>query len=209
MAKLRSGILGQVSGKVSGVVGGTWKDKNYVREYVIPANPNTAGQQTQRGLFANCVDFAKLCVGPIFNIYTDKFIKDMSGYNFFIKRNISLFTTQDPTLSVKVTEGKLFKPQALTLAGVANTDQTTITWSTAKGNNGADTDAVYGLVWNVTQHLITFFPTEYPRLVGTCTITSPQALNDILRGFIFAAKKTGSVIDMISDSTSVQGASGL
>ena len=41
MAKIKAGILSKVSGKVAGVVGGTWKGTNYLRELVKPANPNT------------------------------------------------------------------------------------------------------------------------------------------------------------------------
>ena len=33
-----------------------WKGIKCVREYVIPANPNTAGQQTQRAFFTTAVD---------------------------------------------------------------------------------------------------------------------------------------------------------
>jgi len=33
-----------------------WKGINCVREFVIPANPNTSGQQTQRGYFTAAVD---------------------------------------------------------------------------------------------------------------------------------------------------------
>lgn len=33
-----------------------WKGIKCVREYIIPANPNTAGQQTQRAHFADAVD---------------------------------------------------------------------------------------------------------------------------------------------------------
>src|SRR5690606_2396552 len=91
MGKIRSGILSRVSGKVAGVVGGNWKNVAYLREYVVPANPNTAAQAAQRAKFSACVAFAKPLVGPIFQAYTDKFQKNMSGYNAFIKSNISLF----------------------------------------------------------------------------------------------------------------------
>lgn len=33
-----------------------WKGIKCVREYIIPANPNTAGQQTQRAIFTSAVD---------------------------------------------------------------------------------------------------------------------------------------------------------
>jgi len=33
-----------------------WKGIKCVREYIVPANPNTSGQQTQRGFFRDAVD---------------------------------------------------------------------------------------------------------------------------------------------------------
>ena len=105
MAKIKAGILSKVSGKVAGVVGGTWKGTNYIRELVKPSNPNTALQQAQRGKMAFVVATARQLVGDILNPYLNKFCKTMSGYNWFCKENISklggspLAFTSAPVLS--------------------------------------------------------------------------------------------------------------
>lgn len=105
MAKIKAGILSKVSGKVAGVVGGTWKGVNYLRELVKPANPNTPLQQAQRGRMAFVVATARQLVGDVLNPYLNKFCKTMSGYNWFCKENIKkldgtpLKFTEAPALS--------------------------------------------------------------------------------------------------------------
>lgn len=105
MAKIKAGILSKVSGKVAGVVGGTWKGTNYLRELVKPANPNTPLQQAQRGKMSFVVKAARQLVGDVLNPYLNKFCKTMSGYNWFCKENIAkasgtpLKLTSAPSLS--------------------------------------------------------------------------------------------------------------
>lgn len=107
MAKIQAGILSQVRGAVGGVVGGTWKGKNYLRQRVTPANPNTVAQQEKRGEFGKAVAFAKTILGPILNTYVDPFQKYMSGFNWFIKQNKTKFTETPNYASFILTDGKL------------------------------------------------------------------------------------------------------
>lgn len=99
MAKIKAGILSKVSGKVAGVVGGTWKGTNYLRELVKPANPNTALQQAQRSKMRACVRCARTLTGDVFKPYLDKFLKNMSGYNWFVKNNIAKFNGTNNALN--------------------------------------------------------------------------------------------------------------
>ncbi|MBR4008503.1 DUF6266 family protein [Fibrobacter sp.] len=99
MAKIKAGILSKVSGKVAGVVGATWKGQNYLRELVKPSNPNTALQQAQRGLMSAVVKCARNYSGDVFKPYLDKFLKNMSGYNWFVKENIKKFNGTDNALT--------------------------------------------------------------------------------------------------------------
>lgn len=57
MAKLKAPLLSLgASGKIAGtLVFFVWKGLKVAREYVIPANPKTAAQVTQRGYFADAV----------------------------------------------------------------------------------------------------------------------------------------------------------
>lgn len=89
MAKIKSGILSKVQGKVAGVVGATWKGKNYLRELVKPGNPNTPAQQLQRGKMSVAVKASRTFLAPVLTRFVSKFVKNMSAYNWFVKQNIA------------------------------------------------------------------------------------------------------------------------
>jgi hypothetical protein len=201
VGKIYSGILSKVSGKIAGVVGGSWKDKAYLRAYVIPANPNTAGQQAQRTKFQMAVAFAQLLVGQIFNVYTDQFQKSMSGFNYFIRQNISKFVGSNWFLNIVITNGKLAKAILTGATYDPSTGSTEVTWSTAPGANGKNTDPIMGFVYNSLTGAGYFFDATSTRAAGTKTWILPTALTyDHLYIYLFAAQYVGTKLDMISDS---------
>jgi|LSQX01.1.fsa_nt_gb hypothetical protein len=111
MAKIRAGILSKVQGKVAGVVGATWKGKNYLRELVKPANPNTPRQQLQRAKMSTAVKASRWFLGGVLDVYTNPFLKDMSGYNWFIKQNIGEKVSQSTDIkSLQLAFGTLAMP---------------------------------------------------------------------------------------------------
>jgi hypothetical protein len=201
MAKIRSGILGNLRGKVSGVVGSQWKDVNYLREYVKPANPNTAAQQVQRTKMSDAVTFCKPLVGPVFNAYTDKFQKSMSGFNRFIKSNIAVFDGTPDLPVVKLTEGSLF-PLA-TFAATYNTadGEVLLSWDKAIGNNGDILDHTYAVVYHEPSGLWYFAPEEELRDDEADLISLPAGLTATdVSVWTWAARVVGSVVTLISDS---------
>jgi len=202
MGKLRSGILGQIRGKVAGVVGGQWKDVNYVREYVKPANPNTAAQQTQRGLFGSAVGFSRPLVGPVFNTYTDQFQKSMSGFNAFIKENISYFTASPTFSSVTVTQGKLFETRIVNGQADATLNTLNVIWSVNTGSNGANTDGVYIVAYNADTERWGFLGAEGQRSLGASgeDISLSMSVDDVIHVWAFGIQRIGTRIDMISTS---------
>lgn len=200
MGIILNGILGAVSGKVAGVVGAKWKDKAYLRAFVKPANPNTAAQQVQRTKFSDVVNFAKSLVGQVFNAYTDKFQKSMSGFNFFIKRNIDIFDGTPDYTVIKVTEGPLKTPTATLAVLAANT--VTITFSTGLGNNGLADDDIFAAVYNKDNGLWAFPDAEVNRSTGTIDIDveSGSSATD-LQTYVWAAQSVGGILDIISNSS--------
>ena len=201
MAIIRSGVLGNTRGKVSGVVGSQWKDKNYLREYVKPANPKTAAQTVQRNLMAACVEFAKHCVGPVFNTYTDKFQKSMSGFNFFIKQNISQFVAAPDHSLIKLCEGKLHLGTPSVSVYTAGSGDVTVTFPTTLGNNGAADDQVFLAVYNATNGYWSFAAAEVDRSTGTISATSATGMVAAnIHTYILAAKYAGAIVSLISDS---------
>jgi len=95
MAKVLSPLF---SVKARGQIGKSlvffpWKSINAVRTYVIPANPNTAGQQAQRTILTDAVDmWHSTAWDPLdltaWNLWATVFAQAMSGFNAFIKEFI-------------------------------------------------------------------------------------------------------------------------
>lgn len=52
-------------GKVGQTVGAKWKNKSTIRTYTKPSNPNTAGQQSVRGVFAAMTTFVAMFADQI------------------------------------------------------------------------------------------------------------------------------------------------
>ena len=52
-------------GKVVQTVGAKWKNKSTIRTYTKPSNPNTAGQQSVRGVFAEMTSFVAMFADQI------------------------------------------------------------------------------------------------------------------------------------------------
>ena len=59
MGKIKQGILGGFKGKVGTVIGSSWNGIAYMRGLAQSVkNPNTSGQQTQRGFFKEVMELA-------------------------------------------------------------------------------------------------------------------------------------------------------
>jgi len=70
-----------------------WKGIQNVRQYVVPANPQSAGQTTQRGHLGQAVDRwhavpLKSADFDAWNVYASIQAKPMSGFNVFCKKEI-------------------------------------------------------------------------------------------------------------------------
>ena len=95
MAKVKGPLFSlSASGQIAKtLVYGDWKGIDVVRKYTIPANPNTAGQQTQRGYFAAAVEdwhtdgFTAIDV-VAWNLYALALKVAQSGFNVLVKLKI-------------------------------------------------------------------------------------------------------------------------
>lgn len=95
MAKVKGPLFSlSASGQIAKtLVYGDWKGIDIVRKYVIPANPKSAGQQTQRGYFAAAVEdwhtdgFTAIDVAA-WNLYALALKVAQSGFNILVKLKI-------------------------------------------------------------------------------------------------------------------------
>ena len=205
MAKIRSGVLGNTRGKVSGVVGSQWKDVNYLREYVKPANPNTTAQQTQRNKLSDCVEFCKTLVGPVFNTYTDRFLKSMSGFNYFIKQNIAEFDGSPVYANLKLTEGKLHVCSIVQWIYDDAEDELSCAFTKELGNNGSLTDKCYAACIYTPTGVWYFPDAEVTRNDGSIVFDVPSGLvATSFECYIWFIKYQNTLPVMISDSKHAQ-----
>jgi hypothetical protein len=100
MAKVTTPLLSfTASGQVAQtLVYFPWKGLDVVRSYVRPANPNTAGQQTQRGYFADAVaDWHDIGLDAVdvaaWNRYASSLTLAMSGFNAFVRDHVDIAIT--------------------------------------------------------------------------------------------------------------------
>ena len=89
---LSFGATGQI-GKT--MVASTWKGISYMRKYTVPANPNTAAQQTQRALITASVSayrnyFTHATGRAAWNYAASASGKAQSGFNLFTSNNAKM-----------------------------------------------------------------------------------------------------------------------
>ena len=109
MARITNGILGKAKGKVGGVVAATWKGINYVREYVIPANPRSTSQVAVRTSFATIIFIGRAIMLTYIRTYWDKLVKGKatSGFAKFTGVNQKLIAGTTDYHHLKLATGGL------------------------------------------------------------------------------------------------------
>lgn len=201
MAKITKGILGGVAGKVGNVVGGRWKTTDYIRSYVIPANPRTAGQISQRAKMTNIVAFAKLILGSIINAYWDPFLKAVSGYNQFIKKNIDSAAAPITYSGMKMSEGKLLATAIATATYNTGTGEYILTWDSSAISNQKSTDPLVVLIYS--EEVASFFQSieVLTRTDATIADTITTGLDPAkLHAYMFFSQYDGSELKLVSTS---------
>lgn len=138
MAKIPSGILGAISGKVGAIVGASWKGIAYIREYVIPANPNTVAQKAERDLFRDIVSLAKAALGPVLQVFRDPFLRQQSAWADFIGKARKTYLVEGTYDNVLLSEGT--REGSAIIAAIYAGSNVTMTWSEAILGNGELTD---------------------------------------------------------------------
>lgn len=125
-----------------------WKGLKTVRQYVIPANPNTTAQQTQRGYFSDAIDAwqeaefssddvtawnllaqARKAVASGFNMFVQAFVNaKVSGNAFTVLSNVSVdsITATGATITASISADKTTKIYyGTSITNMAETDDLT------------------------------------------------------------------------------------
>lgn len=201
MARINNGVLGRVSGKIGGVVGGSWKGQNYLRTLVIPANPNSEGQQEVRGKMRTIVFYAKQILSPIINYLWDPFQVKMSGFNAFVKANMLSMSSESDWSHFIATQGSLEIAQFEIAGYNAGNGNLHLTWTDAIMSNGESTDKVGAVVIDTQNNVAFSFTNIGTRadLVADVNI-GPNRTANLLKGYAFTFRLDGSKPIMVGSS---------
>ena len=204
MATIRSGILSRTTGKVGGVVGASWKGINYIREHVVPANPQTEAQQGQRAKMRKAVAFAKPIIGAVLNVYMDPLTRKMSAFNRWIKRNINQMPTGAGTALITLTEGNLAPCQDPEIEADAP-GQFLLSCAVTQGSLDLPTDTIMGAVYSRTNKVWYFANQEELRStnnrVNLMVKVSGTENPANCVAWCWAVRRDGSQVSAVSTST--------
>ncbi len=204
MAKIVNGILGGISGKVAGVVGGSWKGINYVRAYTVPSNPNTTAQQAQRTKFSAVRQLASSVLASVLQPYWDPFQSEMSGYNKFMSANLSAWSDADDIASAVMAQGTLEGDTIITALYNDSTGNCTLDLTNNPMGNGAGTDSAVWVIYDAANNIAFVSDGTYYRNEGEIllSIGAGRTASD-LHAFVFFRRGTGDSLTVSNSDYSV------
>lgn len=176
MGKLQGGILGIMTGKVGGVVGSTWKDKNTLRSYraSIAVN-NTAKAVAAKDVFSKCVAQAIQINGVIGRDLWQRFEKSQSGYNALVAQFRAAYDANNrfSEKDLVLCKGKIEETPILSTDINSTTKAIKIEWNPANTGYQLSTDVPYVVLVSTGGEMLKAFNGEdfaAKRAAGTITV---------------------------------------
>lgn len=178
MGKLQGGILGIMTGKVGGVVGSTWKDKNTLRSYrsSIAVN-NTAKAVAAKDVFSQCVAKAIQINGVIGRDLWQRFEKSQSGYNALVAQFRAAYDANNNFVAENLilSKGKI-EDTAISSAEInPMTKAITIGWNTSNTGYQLSTDVPYVVLMTTDGEVLKAYSGDdlaVTRAAGAITVPS-------------------------------------
>jgi len=140
MAKVTAPLFGfSASGKLAkSLVYMKWKGINDVRQYVIPANPRSDSQQTQRGYMTSALTLwhaTEFILADLtaWNLYATTLAAIQSGFNAFVKRVIlALGAAKTFVCLTNADFAGVTDTAGTVVMDIASDQTTTLYWGTSK-----------------------------------------------------------------------------
>ena len=175
MGTIKQGILGGFSGKVGPVVGSSWKGIAVIKSKPLSVtNPNSAGQQAQRGAMSRIVEVARLLLASLLQPFWNPFAQGQSGYNRFVSENIASFdaTGLSSPANFYSMRGSLLGAAISTGTAGAAANTVIFNWTNNAGQSDAlGTDEAVLVYYNETQDYWVVDNSGTLRSAGTKTLT--------------------------------------
>jgi len=130
MKTTMSVLFADMRGSAGGVTASKWKDTNYVRTKVTPANPNSAAQQAQRTAFTICVKCWQGFTAAMKAAWlTLAQSKSISEFNAFMSANVAQEKTNSHVMCTPASADVEAPSNVQVATGAAPGGDIDITWS--------------------------------------------------------------------------------
>jgi hypothetical protein len=198
MAKLRSGILGGISGTVGNVVGGRWRGIDYIRSRPASVkNPNTEAQQKQRMRFRLVMSLLKK-IRPFVTIGFQNGSRNQTAMNMAMSLNVrEAISGTFPDLEIDparlvVSAGDLQGASQSEL-DVSVAETATVTWLNEAGTgNASDNDGAMVLLYNKEKDAVIYKLHGASREDESVTLVIPSSWSgDSVAGYLTFRSETG------------------
>ena len=200
MGKIIGGILGNFSGKVGNVVGGSWKGIGTLRAYnPVVSNPRTNAQVNNRDRFSIITAMASDLLSTVIKPCWDRFAVQMSGYNYFcsVNRNCIDGAKEFSFGDFKLTTGKMLSITSLAHSMVGSDHK--FSFSTACTDKFQQpTDLLFYAVIDDKGVVVTSGGGTIARSVGSLTVKAADIDGyavGTLAIFVSFMRTDGSVVD--------------
>ena len=167
-----SPIISEARGKVSDVVFSVWKGRPYIRQRVIPANPQSAAQTLVRNSLSRVVQLwqsIEVQLKAVWNTYASGY--QMSGFNMYMRQNRAQEQATS-ALAMTPANADIDAPATFTLSNNSTTGQLLCDWT--GGTSGAS-NYMFMLARAETANVFT---------IGEKETTTVATLSSILSGLV-------------------------
>jgi hypothetical protein len=138
-------------------------------------------------------------LGPVLQPYMDPFLRGMSAFNWFIKKNVALFPTPADWTQLLLSEGQLYPAVPTNNGSIAG--DLAFTLSTPLGSNGMASDKTYLVAVQDSTRRVFAASGEAERSDGTATITNAAITADTYHCYVITCRRDSvGIITKVSTS---------
>lgn len=176
---------GSLTGRLTGMVGASWKGIQYVRKMVIPANPNTTAQQGTRTVFSKLVAFGRRINSTILKDFIKPKPKKMSPFNKFIQNNQPMIDAGTFSYAdLVISKGSLYLVGDLSLTPNTTNNQVTFQWNNATAGEALPTDPAICTCYNESYDIYGF-KTDVNRSASEAVVDIEVDVGNVIHGYLF------------------------
>lgn len=206
MAKIPAGILGRLSGSVGNVTGASWKGIAYIREKVVPSNPQTVAQTAQRVYFALIQAALKPHLASAIRPYMGAIFARMSAFNAATKLALDTMGGLFNSCNLTISAGPLDRPEII--SAVYDPVSVFVSWNDASPLDASGSNVIRAFVLDRLTGAVLGVGTPMTREEAGVVIQLPGVYTQLTAVVLAYAERLGGTAEATASATTFSGTAG-